>query len=289
MLEVRFHGRGGQGAVLASELLAHAAFLDGKWPQSFPFFGVERRGAPVTAYVRIDDRPIALRTSITVPDVVVVLETGLLRTVPVTDGLREGGLLLVNSALPPELIEVPIPVRTATVDATGIARARGLGSPTMPIVNTAMLGALARATGVVSLDAVRGSIVHVPAKPRENREAAADGFAAVRSGEGRHLPVARRAERAPPLPEGPIAAVPSSTLVTSSWRTLRPVIRLEKCTRCNFCWKYCPDDAIELDPSGFPVIREAHCKGCGICAAECPPKTIEMVLDAGARGGWSVR
>ncbi|EQD62299.1 hypothetical protein B1B_07325, partial [mine drainage metagenome] len=96
MLEIRFHGRGGQGAVVASELLAEAVFLDGKVAQSFPFFGVERRGAPVTAFTRIEDHPIQIRSFIEEPDVVVVLDPGLLRDTPVTEGLKPGGLLLVN-------------------------------------------------------------------------------------------------------------------------------------------------------------------------------------------------
>jgi 2-oxoisovalerate/pyruvate ferredoxin oxidoreductase gamma subunit len=107
MLEIRFHGRGGQGAVLASEILAQATFLDGKVPQSFPFFGVERRGAPVTAFLRVNDRPIQLRTSVTQPDIVVVLDPGLLKTTPVADGLRPGGLVLVNSRHAPSEIAAP--------------------------------------------------------------------------------------------------------------------------------------------------------------------------------------
>ena len=74
--------------------------------------------------------------------------------------------------------------------------------------------------------------------------------------------------------------MPSSSLHTSTWRTLTPVIHLEHCTKCNFCWKFCPDDAIEFDANGFPKIRLEYCKGCGICAVECPPKTIEMVAEA---------
>ncbi|MFI5413715.1 MAG: 2-oxoacid:acceptor oxidoreductase family protein, partial [Candidatus Lutacidiplasmatales archaeon] len=143
MIEIRFHGRGGQGAVLASELLAQAAFLDGKAPQSFPFFGVERRGSPVTAFARIDDKPIRVRTSITQPDIVVVLDPGLLKSTPVADGLRPGGLLLINSRHPPAEILAPPGARRATVDASRIALAHGLGSVTMPVVNTVMLGALA--------------------------------------------------------------------------------------------------------------------------------------------------
>jgi pyruvate ferredoxin oxidoreductase gamma subunit len=283
-LEIRFHGRGGQGAVVASELLAQAAFLDGKMPQSFPFFGVERRGAPVTAYTRIDDHPLGVRMSITNPDIVVVLETSLLRTQPVTDGLREGGLLLVNTRNPAEELRVPVPARRATVDATQIAVAHGLGSLTMPIVNTAVLGALAAVSGVVSMDALDRAINEfVPARRAENRAAAADGYHDVRVVEANMPftpPVPRAVGPTPAMPEGPMATLSSEIVQTADWRTLRPVIHLERCTRCNFCWKFCPDDAFAFDEKGFPVLRAEYCKGCGICAVECPPHAIEMVAEA---------
>jgi len=282
MIEIRFHGRGGQGAVVASELLAQAAFLDGREPQSFPFFGVERRGAPVTAFTRIDNRPIGVRTSIVAPDIVVVLDPGLLTTTPVADGLKDGGLLLVNSPRPPERVPAPPTARRASVDASAFALAHGLGSRTMPIVNTTVLGALARASGVVSLEALGRAIDrYVPRQPAENRAAAADGFASVRLADAGTLgpPVAARAPAPPPvaIPEGPIASVPSRTIRTAAWRTLTPEIDLARCTKCNFCWKFCPDDAIELDVRGFPVVALDSCKGCGICAEVCPPKTIAMV------------
>lgn len=284
MIEIRFHGRGGQGAVVASELLAQAAFLDGKSPQSFPFFGVERRGAPVTAYTRIDSRPIGVRTEITAPDVVVVLDPGLLKTTPVADGLKPGGLLLVNTPLPSERIVARAAVRRAAVDATKIALAHGLGTTMMPIVNTAVLGALARASGAVSLEALTRAIDQfVPARPDDNRLAARDGYTTVRVvDQGPILaPSPATPPRPPaPFPEGPVAILPSELNHTAAWRTFTPKIHLERCTKCNFCWKYCPDDAIELDAQGFPVIRLDYCKGCGICAAECPPKTIEMVTEA---------
>ncbi len=177
MIEIRFHGRGGQGAVIASELLAQAAFLEGKQPQSFPFFGVERRGAPVTAYTRIDDAPIQIRTSITTPDIVVVLDAGLMRTINVTAGLKPNGLLLVNTERAPDKLETPFKGRLATVDATAIALAHGLGSKATPITNTAILGALAQASGIVSLDSVCRAVEQfVPAKPKENVSAAKDAF-----------------------------------------------------------------------------------------------------------------
>jgi 2-oxoacid:acceptor oxidoreductase gamma subunit (pyruvate/2-ketoisovalerate family)/2-oxoacid:acceptor oxidoreductase delta subunit (pyruvate/2-ketoisovalerate family) len=283
MIEIRFHGRGGQGAVIASELLAQAAFLDGKMPQSFPFFGVERRGAPVTAFTRIDARPIGVRTSIVAPDVVVVLDPGLLGTTRVTDGLKPHGLLLVNTPRTAESLVAPVGVHRAAVDATRIALAHDLGTPMLPIVNTAVLGALARATGVVSLESLSRAIDQfVPARPQENRLAARDGYTNVRTVDAGAVPVPLLVPAGPSaptaeFPEGPIATVSSETIHTAAWRTFTPVVHLERCTKCNFCWKFCPDDAIEFDPAGYPRIRLAYCKGCGICAAECPPKTIEMV------------
>ena len=269
--------------MLASELLAQAAFLDGKEPQSFPFFGVERRGSPVTAYARLDDKPIRVRTSITQPDIVVVLDPGLLKSIPVADGLRPGGLLLVNSRLPPAEVPAPPGARRATVDASRIALAHGLGSKTMPVVNTVVLGAFARATGLISIDALTAAIKkYVPAKPEQNREGAIEGFGSVRVLDATSSPIPpapKVPHPLPPLPEGPIASMPSSALHTSAWRTLTPVIHLEHCTKCNFCWKFCPDDAIGFDEKGFPVIHLDYCKGCGICAEECPPKTIEMLAE----------
>ena len=284
MIEIRFHGRGGQGAVVASELLAQAAFLDGKMPQSFPFFGVERRGAPVTAFARIDSKPIGLRTSITHPDVVVVLDPGLLTAEPVADGLKPGGLLLVNSNQDPASLVAPPDAHRATVDATHIALSHGLGTTMMPIVNTTVLGALARATGVISLEALTRAIDEfVPAHPKENHLAAQDGYRSVRIADGGAVP--DRSLGPPPLavlplPEGPMASVSSEVYHTATWRTFTPVIHLDRCTKCNFCWKFCPDDAIEFDAKGFPKVKLDYCKGCGICAAECPPKTIEMVAES---------
>lgn len=180
VIEIRFHGRGGQGAVIASELLAQAAFLEGKHPQSFPFFGVERRGAPVTAYTRIDDKPISVRTSITSPDVVVVMDAGLMKTISVTAGLKREGLLLVNAETTPDRIDPNFTGRIATVDATAIALSQGLGTRATPIVNTAILGALARASGVVSIDSVVKAIVQfVPAKQEANAVAAITAYRQV--------------------------------------------------------------------------------------------------------------
>ncbi len=101
MIEIRMHGRGGQGAVVACKLLASAIYKEGKFAQSFPAFGVERRGAPVMAYTRIDDKPIHLRTEIYEPNHLIVLDENLLLTVDVTAGLKDGGTIVINSTKAP--------------------------------------------------------------------------------------------------------------------------------------------------------------------------------------------
>lgn len=181
MHELRIHGRGGQGAVIASKLLAEALFREGHWVQSFPAFGVERRGAPVTAFLRFDDVPILLRCEITAPEDLIVLDPTLVEAVDVAAGLRNGGMILVNSPRAPDDYDALTDrYRVATVDANAIATRHGIGSKTQPIVNTAMAGAFARATGLVSLDAVCAAIRgEVPVKADENVAAAREAADAV--------------------------------------------------------------------------------------------------------------
>lgn len=148
--EIRIHGRGGQGGVTAAELLARAAFKEGKWVQSFPFFGAERRGAPVKAFARISDRPILVRSQIYTPDYVIVLDPHLLKIVNVTEGLKRDGAVVVNTVKKPEDLGLKVK-RIATVDATGIALELQLVVAGLPVLNTSMLGAFAKATGEVTL------------------------------------------------------------------------------------------------------------------------------------------
>ncbi|WP_456367299.1 pyruvate/ketoisovalerate ferredoxin oxidoreductase subunit gamma [Thermococcus sp.] len=157
MIEIRFHGRGGQGAVTAANILASAAFKEGKYVQAFPFFGVERRGAPVTAFTRIDDKPIRIKTQIYEPDVVVVLDPSLLDTVDVTAGLKDNGIVIINTEKSKEEVLEKLkkkPAKLALVDATTIA----LEILGLPITNTAILGAVAKATGLVNLESVQEAI-----------------------------------------------------------------------------------------------------------------------------------
>ena len=175
--EVRFHGRGGMGAVVASQLLAQAAFLEGRWAQSFPFFGVERRGAPVAAFARIADAPLEVRTNVYEPDVVVVLDPSLLKGDAYLAGTKPGGTVVANASETVPSWNGP----TYVVDATAIALEEGLGSRSVPIVNTAMVGALAGATKLVRLESVLAAIAAlVPQKREANGRAAEKAFHAVR-------------------------------------------------------------------------------------------------------------
>lgn len=181
MLEIRFHGRGGQGTVVATIMLAKAFFQAGYQVQTFPFFGVERRGAPVEAYVRVDSEKILLRTNVSNPDHVVVQDPTLLANIDVTKGLKPGGLILLNSASVPEGLMRRTDFRLAYVDASRIALRHNLGTRTHPIANTPMIGAFARVLEMPPLAAILSAIREdVPGKVEDNIRAAEEAFAEVR-------------------------------------------------------------------------------------------------------------
>ncbi len=155
MIEVRFHGRGGQGAITAAEILATAAFLDGKESQAFGSFGPERTGAPVMSFCRIDDKQIRLHQQVYEPDYVVVLDETLLSSVNVFDGVKKTGkAIFATKEQPAAFFAQANGIVVDTVDAYAIAKEK-IGRP---IVNTALLGAIARATGIVSMDSLKKAI-----------------------------------------------------------------------------------------------------------------------------------
>ena len=180
MFEVRIHGRGGQGVVTASEMLSVAAFLEGKHAQAFPSFGSERTGAPVVAFCRIDDKEIRLREPIQTPDALIVQDPTLFRALDVTEGLKPGGHLLVNTARGlDELHLKPLGARVFTLPATELA-VKYVGRPSP---NTALLGAFAAEVGVVSLASVEEAIRRAfPGRIGEaNVEAARAAYALIAS------------------------------------------------------------------------------------------------------------
>ena len=181
MIEIRFHGRGGQGTVVASILLAKAFFQAGYFVQSFPFFGVERRGAPVEAYLRLDKSKILIRTNVYTPDHVVVLDHTLLSSVDVTHGLNQGGVVLINAKKGSIELKDFKGYRLAVVDATRIALRNNVGTRTHPIVNTSLMGALSKVLGMPPMDAITNAIKkEVPGKPHENIRAAGEAYNEVR-------------------------------------------------------------------------------------------------------------
>lgn len=181
MIQVRFHGRGGQGVVTAAELMSMAAFDEGRVAQAIPSFGSERMGAPVVAFCRIADHPIRTREPVAAPDVVVVADATLVHHADLLDGLAPGGAVLVNTSMPVEALrcELPVPdgVRIAAVPATELARAH-VGRP---VPNAALLGGFCALTGAVSLDSVALALVERfgPAVGGANVAAATGGFEAV--------------------------------------------------------------------------------------------------------------
>jgi 2-oxoacid:acceptor oxidoreductase gamma subunit (pyruvate/2-ketoisovalerate family) len=167
--------------VVASKVLAVAFFHENLYVQSFPAFGVERRGAPVMAFLRVAPQPIQLRVNIYEPDHIVVLDPTLIGAVDVTSGLKPDGGILINSHQPPEIFNHLKGFRTATVDATSIAIRNGLGSRTSPIVNTAILGAFSKVTGLIGIDSIASAIrEELPGKKDENVKAAREAYQEVK-------------------------------------------------------------------------------------------------------------
>jgi 2-oxoacid:acceptor oxidoreductase gamma subunit (pyruvate/2-ketoisovalerate family) len=180
MIEIRWHGRGGQGAVTSSKILADAAFRSG-WAgvTAAPSFGAERRGAPVTASTRMDHERIRILSQVTTPDVVVVLDDSLLAVANAAAGMKPGGVLLVNTVQPASALGLPMAARVVTSDVTGAAEAAGVIVSGQPIVSAAIVGAVAKATGLVTMESVEEAIAEAfsGSAASKNIEAARTAFA----------------------------------------------------------------------------------------------------------------
>lgn len=294
MYEVRFHGRGGQGAVMAAQALAEAAVFEGYYAQAFPYFGAERRGAPVRAFARIDDTKISIKSQIYEPDALVVLDEALLDIEPVAEGLKPGGKVVINSSKTPEEIDLGVEAECATVDATSIA----LEMIKAPIVNTSILGAFARINDIIPLESILNSIMNRFGEKLGhqagvmNSEAARLAFQQTLVGrcKGTRKLVVKRSwlPNWDEMPQG--TALPVMTIegiqvgpgsawqnFTGTWRTSTPKYNKEICIRCLRCWFSCPEGCIDRLEDDYEKWDYRYCKGCGICADVCPVKAIEMV------------
>lgn len=290
--EIRWHGRAGQGVKTVANLLAQAALREGKFAQSFPEFGPERRGAPVQAFNRLSDVPFSFHSGVTNPDIVLVLDARLMRTIPVTEGLKPEGWVIINTSLSPEGAQERWglkPFRVATVDASRISRETlGRDIPNLPV-----LGALARVTELISLETLQIDVLQRfqrrfrerPEVIGPNLKALGRGFQEVRwTGSGPKVSGASVEKPSLPgwdeLPVGGIISEPATSLRyrTGGWRLERPILDLGKCVQCLMCWMMCPDAAVIVRDGKVIGFDYEHCKGCGICASQCPPKAKAITM-----------
>jgi pyruvate ferredoxin oxidoreductase gamma subunit len=285
-IEIRWHGRGGQGAVTSAELLALAAIGEGKFAQAFPSFGPERRGAPVLVFNRISHaHPIRARVSVANPDIVVILDPGLIYITDVTSGLKKGGMMVINT--PKTLVDIKSelngPWRLAVLNATSIAREM-LG---LPIVNTTMLGALVKATEIIELESLTEPLKErFGARAKGNIDACHRAYEETEIGElsgifqkpsemieAEVLPSWREL-----LPGCVVAEAGSAKQYrTGDWKSARPVWNNQKCIKCGICYLFCPEGCIREKEDGYFEANLYYCKGCGICARECWTEAIKMV------------
>jgi pyruvate ferredoxin oxidoreductase gamma subunit len=301
MFTIRFHGHGGQGMKTASRLLGSAFFLEGFEVQDAPRYGAERRGAPMSAYVRADRQPINARGVILQPGLVIVADDSLvpIPAAGVLAGLTENTVLLIVSLHQEPVwrsrlnLKGPILV-IPPVDAAGTETA---------LISAACAGAAACLCGVISreslIDAIRDELGKLePELLNENLNVALKTFDLMSGFKGlvkETEAVALSHYQKPawidlPLEPSELSAPviqgsQTSTLVrTGLWRTQRPVIDYGNCHQCWWvCSSFCPDSAISIGKDGFPVIDYEHCKGCMICVAQCPSHAIETIPEAEAQ------
>jgi pyruvate ferredoxin oxidoreductase gamma subunit len=297
---IRIHARGGQGAKTASRILGSALFAEGFEVQDAPRYGAERRGAPIFAYVRADHEPIRERGAIEQPGLVIVADETLIRvaTAGVLTGLCERTVLLIHSAEDAETWRERLKIAGPVVALMPRAETR----ENERLVGVHCAGAAARLLGRVSRAALRDSLREELAPlgtlaVAESLELALSAYDAVGEQAGCvmelpsaapgdaevewiDLPLDRASVSAPDIH----GAATSVQVRTGLWRTMRPVVDLDRCRRCHWvCSTLCPDGAIDLLPDGAPEIDYEHCKGCMICVAVCPTHAIGAIPEAGAR------
>lgn len=301
MLEIRWHGRAGQGAKTVSQILAVALVDAGKYAQAFPEYGPERTGAPVQAYNRIDGIPIRRRSAVTRPDAVVVLDPSLAAEVDVTAGLGPEGLLVIHADVPEGDLRVGLRYRGRLLRIAG-----SYGRNT----NLALLGALACALGDPPLETLRGAVLETlgaklpPAELEHALAALEAGYAAAVESVAEPEAAAARPEANAELrvptrrlrsyqeltPGGVVIADEVVRVRTGGWRAgHKPQADLGRCVNCLLCWVYCPDIAVRLEGVRFLGFDYDVCKGCELCVDACPVGAITMVAEATPLGAFGAR
>jgi len=274
MQEIRFHGRGGQGAVTGAYLLGHALFAENKYAQAFPSFGVERTGAPVEAFVRADDRPIRLREQIQNPDMLVIQDKTLLDIPEVFAGTNEETIAILNSKEAPNF-PINFAGKLYCCDITSLA-VEILGRP---IFNTGMLGLLAKVTGIVKLESlIRAIENNFPKKLWETNIKLMEKIYAESPTQPCNYisKLIKHMETPNPKPTNSVEPASTAKNNTGNWATEYPEVDGNKCMKCGMCANVCPEGCIAPDAEGVYRADLSKCKGCGLCAQVCPVKAITM-------------
>ncbi|HRX49078.1 MAG TPA: 2-oxoacid:acceptor oxidoreductase family protein [Spirochaetota bacterium] len=290
MYRIRFHGRGGDGMKTASRILGSSFFIEGYQVQDAPKYGAERRGAPVFAYVRADHNPIYERGEIHKPDLIVIADETLLQVTPQTvlEGADKNTVILIISDKSSTELEKLI---------TSVKRVISINPPDFDLnshyfLSTITSAASACLTGVIKLNTLLQSIELElnPVKAgllNENISIAEKIFDKLKIFSGIVTENKEKINLSDPrlivLPlhnssiATPVIRKSSNSIKsnTGTWRTVRPVINYDECSRCMLCDIYCPDGVITENENGFPVIDYVHCKGCLICAEICPAHAIK--------------
>jgi 2-oxoacid:acceptor oxidoreductase gamma subunit (pyruvate/2-ketoisovalerate family)/2-oxoacid:acceptor oxidoreductase delta subunit (pyruvate/2-ketoisovalerate family) len=292
MGEIRLHGRGGQGTVIAAEMLANAFVLGGKYASVFPSFGVERRGSAVMAFARYGETPIREHTRVYRPDILLMLDQSLTENPTYYEGFRHGGIIIANTKHEENIAGLNLNQKVlATVDATKIA-VEETGSA---VTNTCMLGAFARATGLVRLDDLKKALAlyfkgEVLAKNLRVLERGYEELKVATFTPQQAVPAAKIAAAVeptivPPKDTNPFPAAWSDvdkkmiTVQTGEWRFRRPELHEASCRLCGWCSVYCPAGCMQLGEDGYYHPDLAYCKGCGVCVNECPAQALKMTAE----------
>lgn len=286
---IRFHGRGGQGAKVASRILGTTAFLGGFYAQDFPLYGAERRGAPILACTRISSEPILERGVVNNPDIVIIMDETLLddtATHPLS-GLKKGGVVFVNTTHSPEETKTKynLAEQTVTLDITKISL-EILGKPILSPLAGGVASKISHLEEICLRQAVEmevSEIVQDKEIIEKNIKAALHCFHSIPSVKINTMEIVHAANPVISVPFEP-ATISSPTVYsvantplrkTGNWRIFKPVWNYEACTKCMICVNRCPDGCISVNDEGFPYTDYDNCKGCMICAEECPFAAIE--------------
>lgn len=275
MYNIRLHGRGGQGAVTGAYILGYTTFLEKKYAQAFPSFGVERTGAPVEAFVRIDEKPIRLREQIKNPDILIIQDPTLIDIPAIFNGTNKNTIAILNSNKAPEN-PIPFKGKLYCFDITALS-IEILGRP---IYNTAMLGLFAKVTSLVKLENLFKAIEkQFPKKIADLNITLLQKIYDKASSE----PVEYKSKEPNKTNTEKIEVTfdidPSSTNnnKTGSWGIYYPEVNNEKCIGCGQCQMVCPENCI-INKNGQYSANLDFCKACGLCAKVCPVKAIEMKM-----------